>query len=476
MKKMIRPLLVILLLSSVCFVAEAGYNRFSDRKVLDGQIEDRKEDNDSAGQIDTEHLEYFGLGEFSVSLPVVYIDTAGQQIERENRVWASVGILNEETGRGERSVMEQPDVLETATIKMRGASSYRFDKKQYRIKFYTEQRDGKAKDCSFLGMGADSDWVLNGPFLDKTLVRNRLLYDLAGEIFEWAPDTRYCELFLNGRYQGVYLAVEPVTVGYSRINLSKYSLLSGETAWLVKRDRIGTEEYPIRTYGAVNGKVQNSLYIAYPSWKKITDLQRDWIEQDISRLEYCLYGDKSGYPLQDYRNYIDMDNFVDYFIFNEVAMNHDAGNLSTYVYKDLQGKMKMAVWDYNNSYDNYQWFKMSTDEWYVVGNSWFDQLVRDRTFLDQVMRRYKELRQNILNEEHIYALIDAYQEEMGDAVERNFAVWGYTFDERFMNDEERELHSYEEAVEHLKRTIHERFVFMDAHLEDLYENCASITQ
>ena len=45
-----------------------------------------------------------------------------------------------------------------------------------------------------------------------------------------------------------------------------------------------------------------------------------------------------------------------------------------------------------------------------------------------------------------------------------------------MNDEERELHSYEEAVKQLKRTIHERFVFMDTHLEDLYENCAPASQ
>ena len=87
------------------------------------------------------------------------------------------------------------------------------------------------------------------------------------------------------------------------------------------------------------------------------------------------------------------------------------------------------------------------------------------------MKRYKELRQDILSEEHIYALIDKYQAELGDAIERNFAIWGYTFDESFTNEEERELHSYEEAVEQLKRTIRERLAFMDEHLEDLYENC-----
>ena len=473
MKRMIRWLLVTVFLSSACFAAEIGNYRFLDADAVGRKTEGKEADHDRIGQIDREYLEYYGLEAFAASLPVVYIDTNSRQIEKENKVWASIGILDVKPGTGERSITEEPDIIETATIKMRGASSYLFDKKQYKIKFYTKQGNGKVKDYGFLGMGEDSEWVLNGPFLDKTLIRNRLFYDLAGEIFEWAPDTRYCELFLNGRYQGVYLAVEPVTDGHSRLNLSRYGLLSGETAWLVKRDRVGTEENPIRTYAQMRGKVQNSLYIDYPSPKKITDAQRSWIEQDISRLEYCLYGDESGYPLRDYSRYIDVDNFVDYFIFNEVAMNHDAGNLSTYIYKDLRDKMKIAVWDYNNALDNYQWFKMSTDEWYVVNNSWFAQLVKDRDFLNQVVRRYGELRQDVLSKEHIYDLMDGYQKELGDAIERNFAIWGYTFYDSLTNDEEREVHSYEEAIGQLQGTLLERLAFMDAHLEDLYENCGS---
>ena len=39
---------------------------------------------------------------------------------------------------------------------------------------------------------------------------------------------------------------------------------------------------------------------------------------------------------------------MDYFIINEFAMNYDAGNLSTYVYKELGGKLQLAAWDFNN--------------------------------------------------------------------------------------------------------------------------------
>ena len=48
----------------------------------------------------------------------------------------------------------------------------------------------------YMELGANSEWVLNGPYLDKTLIRNKLVYDLARELNGWAPDTRFVELFV----------------------------------------------------------------------------------------------------------------------------------------------------------------------------------------------------------------------------------------------------------------------------------------
>ncbi len=69
-------------------------------------------------------------------------------------------------------------------------------------------------------MGADDNWVLHGPFLDKTLLRNYICYQLAGEIMPYTPDTRFCEVFLNGSYQGVYLCMESVKFGQDRVALT----------------------------------------------------------------------------------------------------------------------------------------------------------------------------------------------------------------------------------------------------------------
>ena len=431
---------------------------------------------------DLEYLEYFGLEAFETTLPVVYIDTDNQRISKEYPIRASLAVLDEEADGEAHSILEVPDYNAAITIKYRGASSYSgFDKKQFRIKFYENENSSKSKEYSFLGMGSNSEWVLNGPFLDKTLMRNRLAYKVAGEIFEWAPDTRYVEVFLDGEYQGVYLAVEPVTNGVSRLRLSKFGLLSGDTSYIVKRDRIGTEEMPLEVYGKIAAKTNNDLFVEYPGKSSLTETQREWVTNDISKFEEVLYGENFADPVYGYAKYIDIDSFVDYYVFNEVFMNNDAGDLSTYVYKELNGKLQMAVWDYNNCYDNYQWFTQDFKEFFVSKRAWFSRLLQDRAFVDRIIERYEELRKDILSKEYFATLLGNFQKELGTAIERNFAVWGYTFEANLLIgnveylgiNQSRDLKSYEAAVEQLKKAIDLRFEFLDNNIQELYSFCVN---
>ncbi len=421
---------------------------------------------------DVESLSYYGLDPFETELPVLYIDTHEHRITKENKTWATLSVLDAAPAGETRSVMETPDHQEAVTIKYRGASSYAgFDKKQYRIKFYKKEGSGNAKDVAFLGMGRNSEWVLNGPFLDRTLIRNRLVYGIGREMFEWAPDSRYAEVFVDGEYEGVYLVVEPVTNGESRLRLSEFGLLSGETSYIVKRDRSGTEDDPLPVYGKTHGKTNNDLYIAYPSSKKLTDNQRKWIIADISAFEKALFEENFDDPVLGYSRYIDLDCFADYFILNEAVMNNDAGNLSTYPYKELGGKLKIAIWDYNNCYDNYQWFEEDFSGIFLSKDGWFGRLLQDRAFVDRVVERYRMWRESALSTDSMFMRIEEYQKELGEAKERNFAVWGYVFDISLMGDPERDITSYEDAVRQLRSAIRKRFAFLDEHITDLYAYC-----
>ena len=223
------------------------------------------------------------------------------------------------------------------------------------------------------------------------------------------------------------------------------------------------------------GKTDNELSISYPTKSKLSNAQVKWIERDISAFEETLYGDGFADPEKGYAAYIDVDSFVEYYLINELAMIPDASHLSTYLYKNIGGKLKMAVWDFNNGFDNYPWTDYTTDRFFVEDGNWFDRLLQDRAFVDQVVARYRELRREQWSDERILGLIDGYVEQLGDAVDRNFAVWGYTFEENLLSQDQagnsRDPKSFEEAIAMLKNCILARTAFLDENIEQLYTHC-----
>ena len=261
--------------------------------------------------------------------------------------------------------------------------------------------------------------------------------------------------------------MEPITAGAERLDLNPFGLVSGATPYIVKRDRVGTEKNVLHTYGQTMGYTGQQLSVDYPGESSLTEQQRQWIEQDISSFEEALYSDYFDDPDIGYAKYIDVDSFVDYFILNEFALNHDAGVLSTYVYKEINGKIKLCVWDYNNAFDNYQWFDMECDEFFVVNSYWFDRLLQDRAFVERIVQRYEELRNGSLSDEHIQEVLDGGRALLGDAVERNYTLWGYSFADETSQDP----HNYEEAIAQLEDVIQRRLTFLDENITTLASGC-----
>lgn len=441
-------------------------------KHQSNQLEKKKIKN-TICPVDQDYLETYKMKPFTTNLPVLMIDTKSQLVEKENSVWGEIGIYN----RAENDIQKDPDLILDATIKLRGASSYtNFDKPQYKIEFYKKSHK---KDYSYGlgGMHPNSEWVLNGPFLDKTMVRNSLMYGISRELMDWAPDFRYVELFVDGEYQGLYLAVENITRNEGRLNLSDFGLASGQTAYIMKRDRVGTEELEYDSYGIKNGYTTNAVSVQYPSPTEITKKQLSWIHKDFDHFEKKLFQTNFAKEKFHYEDYIDVDDFVDYYLINEISMNHDAGFLSTFYYKELDGKFKLAVWDFNNAFDNYQGFKIKTYETLMAKADWFNKLCEDQAFVDKVCKRYQELRKTTFSEGHLFGKVRKYQDTMGEAVDRNYAIWGYSFQLNLLVDKEvadRDPENYDEAKRQLLVCIHERLNYMDAHIVDLYQNCKNI--
>lgn len=441
---------------------------------------------------------------FASHLPVVSIDTRGQEIPGE-RI-ASEGTAEEGTEStptiGEHSpvtvaadgrttiptsfslfstegaanrLTDEPALDSHAELRIRGHSSRWFDKKSYLVHF-TEQDRLTERNLDVLGMGAEEEWVLNGPFLDKALLRNYLALNLAGQIMPFTPDVRFCELFLDGQYQGVYLLMESVKHGDDRVVMRDSDPKSAATSYLICRDwnddTSDTNIYDLLddmriTRGA-------PLEVMYPSSANLTPEQFEWIASDINAIEKALYSYDYDTSRYGYWNTLDVDSFVNYAVINEFAGNLDAGSYSTFFYKDIRGKLSAGpVWDFNNAFDNYAERSSVDDGFFMAEKPLYVMLYKDEAFVDAVIKRYRELRQGVLSDESLDALIDGASAYLGPAVDRNYEVWGYSFDPAAVNSDnklvpdERNPSDYAEALAQLKEAIRTRGAWLDRNIENL---------
>lgn len=433
-------------------------------------------------------------GEICTHLPLISIHTDGKEIpgkgvtdsagrfvgfstdaDGSDRITAHMNLTDNEERNNH--ISDEPNVSSDIIIHARGNSSRYFDKLGYRVELI--DKNGEKNPQSLLGMDAHHEWVLHGPYLDKTLIRNYMWYNIAGECMEYAPNVRFCELVLNGEYQGVYLLCELISKGdgEGRLNLSLDSKDNTYSGYLLRLDRNdGNWNARLNNFSSYTYRksADLKLEIQYPKEKDLTpDIIRS-INDDFSNFEKSLYSYDYNNKKYGYENYIDVDSFVDYFIINEFTMNYDAGRYSTYLYKDISGKIKMCVWDFNNSCDNYQEQSLTeTHDFEIQNRLWFKMLTRDRKFIEKVISRYRELRKGPLSEEYLMKFIDDTVSYLGPAIGRNYEKWGYSFgDDTLLRPAQRNLHSYDEAVAQLKNFIKERGKWMDDNIESLRQYSA----
>ena len=424
--------------------------------------------------------------ELCTHLPLIIIDTdgktiPGEPIEDENN--QEIGFTVDENGEEMTTSFitvidnknknnhpsDTPDLTTSGLIRIRGNSSRYFDKKGYLVRF--TKNDGSYQDYPVMGMDAHYEWALHGPFLDKSLIRNYMWYNIAGEIMEYAPNVRFCEVILNDTYQGLYVLTETITSGKnSRLNLTEPMEGTNKTGYVIRLDRgSSTPIKNIETFTQYAYRNFQKVDIKYPRSGDLTPQLVESITREVSDFEKALYS--YDYDTDDYGYWhnIDTDSFVDYFIINEFTSNYDAGWLSTYMYKDVGGRYKMVIWDFNSACENYNYVIQEKQHLELQHNIWYYMLTKDEYFNQKVLRRYEELRKTYLSEEYLNQYIDDVIAYLGPAIDRNFSVWGYSFADDMIDPPERNPKSHEEAVNQIRSYIHERGKWMDENLEILLQ-------
>ncbi len=429
-------------------------------------------------------------GQLCTHLPLIMIDTGGQEIPglpSGERDWFGQALYTVAKDRSpaisvraavvdgkekNNHPTDKPDFEMDCQIHIHGNSSRRFPKLSYALQFTDEE--GNNRKIPVMGMAPHHEWVLNGPVLDKTLLRNYMWHNIAGEIMDYAPNLRFCELMIDGEYQGVYLMTETITNGGNeRLNLSISVKGTEGIGYLLRCDRPTESELgtirDIYTYSERICQTRQDIAIRYPGADKLTKEVAKNIELDYSAFEKALFSYDYNTEAYGYWNWIDVDNFVDYFLINEFTQNLDAGSYSTYLYKEVGEKFRLCVWDFNNACDNYQEQETGLEGFSMVDRAWFFMLLKDETFVGRTLKRYEELRETVLSEAYLTSYVDETIAYLGPAVMRNNERWNVEWEG--LIPAERNLHSYEEAAEQLKDWIRGRGKWLDEYIPTLKQYC-----
>jgi hypothetical protein len=320
---------------------------------------------------------------------------------------------------------------------LRGESSIEFAKKSFSIEL--QQADGSNNNVSLLGLPEENDFVLNGPFSDQTLVKNVLSYELFRRTGRWAPRTRFIELVLNGDYEGVYVLTEKLKRDDNRVDIDKLTSedvtpLDMSGGYILRRDKknkLLAEEWwtsPVRQ------PYHETMWYEYydPEVDELTTDQATYIRNWMEDFDRVMSGSGFADPTDGYRKYIRPKSFIDLMFLNEISKGIDNYLFSTYFYKenDADGGQLVAgpPWDYNLGYGNLNygdgWNAKETYGWcYPQGGRvyWFERLIEDPHYVNQVACRWTEHREGIYSDESVLAIIDSCVTILGDAADRNFA-------------------------------------------------------
>ena len=405
-------------------------------------------------------------------LPLIKINTYSKEIVDEPKINGFLEIF-----QGDEKIEEH-----NIGIEIRGSSSQFFDKKSYGFETWDEA--GEDLNVSLAGYPEEEDWILYGPYSDKSLIRNVLIYNLSNQIDRYATKTKFYNLDINNQFLGVYVLMEKIKRDKNRVDISKNKAEDISGGYIIKIDKPTGDgdsfnsdiafmsEY---TSGGVKGLNKNPVFLyEYPKNDDISNDQKQYIQNYMQGFENALASEDFKSLEDGYRQFINVDTFIDFFILNEITRNVDGYRISTFMNKDKGGKLNMGpIWDFNIAFGNANYCGGElTSGWAFNFNEvcpqdgmhvpfWWKRLLEDPEYVSELKERWSFLRANEFSNESIMNTIDNLKLELekSDATTRNFGKWlilgKYIWPNNFIGNK------YSEEIDYLKDWIEKRLSWMD---------------
>jgi len=378
------------------------------------------------------------------NIPIVIINTYGVPIPDEPKIPGTMKIIDNGPGQVNH-ITDLGNVYNgNIGIEIRGHFSAILPQKPYAI----ETRDSAGNDLGvpLFGFPEESDWVLLANYNDKVFMRNSLAFKLFNQMGNYASRTRFCEVTVNGDYEGIYVFGEKIKRDNGRVDIAKLTPeenigepMSG--GYIFKMDYWDNSNSWLSNFHPIDHPDFNVHFVyEYPDFDVITPNQKNYLRNYVNSFESALYSNNFMDPVFGYRPFIDKEAFINYFLVNEVSRNNDGFKKSFYFNKDrdsIDRRIRLGpVWDFDwawKNIDECQIFRNTdgsgwayqVNDCYPDVNSpgWHIRLLQDPDFANQLKCRYLSYRSNILSDDSLYTYIDNNAQYLWEAQQRHYQKW-----------------------------------------------------
>ena len=301
-----------------------------------------------------------------------------------------------------------------AMTHLRGAGSAFSEKKSYKIDFVHGQKDSSAI-AEVPGFGQIDNLILLAGVLDPSLIRDRLGWDvyamIAQEDEPYGPrKTQYAELFVNDRYAGVYVMMEPVDDGEELKKRSAGAAMTDSVYRTAQLDYAGERAYvenPMREgsiYEVYHAPLSGHAFDALKAYLKLEQLpQGEAHDAEFERLVM---------------EHIDLESILRYYLFVQ------GGGMSDNVFNNMyvlahreNSKMvyRFAPWDMDLTWGRFT----SGDAGEFYHDLFSFDVVERMLEIDaggaarrMLCSMWTQMRETVFNEENVQRMVDGYVYEL----------------------------------------------------------------
>ncbi|MCP5108922.1 MAG: hypothetical protein GY950_36400 [bacterium] len=371
------------------------------------------------------------------TLPVVEIDTSGVHgipriIKNEPKIPCKIRIFSN-TGAAHRTGNKYINKILDGKIEGRG-------KKLPKWKYGVTLEDSYTLE----GMIDSKRWVLESSFIEKSLMRSKVAFDLLEQFREdkkrrrIAPQSRFVEVILNGSYHGVYLLTEHINKHF--LGLETYEKNKAFNSVLYRARNINANFSPFNAKS-----FYKKDYKYFPGRRQPLDKGRDpiwgWRSGFEQRYPHKKKHGEIWKPIEDFSRFaglapdgefrkrifqlLDRDSYIDLWVFTQLVDDSDGLYKNRYLarHRGRDARWYIIPWDKDGILGRkHNMEKRSHKKWLTT--HLFERCMQIDSFRNAFKTRWNELvSKGIISEENISRMTGQNINLLTDAQKRNFKRW-----------------------------------------------------